>query len=203
MSYQQKYFKYHTGTYGLIDVAHRGIWINIHDEQVAHQIKKVFNSKLTLLVVDLSTFVNYSDSLIDSEVCLNWTVPHTENLILSTHSLNYNNFFTKVQSDYNLTDPLINEPPRLLLSKDCMLELQDQIFLYIILAQICNRYLKSKGVDHSTYLENFIKEHDQIFLTELTISDIEKQLSELCNKYMLVVPNFVSKILLALGKLYE
>lgn len=205
MSYQQKYFELCNGPYGLVDIAHRGIWINLHDETVAHQIKKTFNSKLTLAVVDLSTFVNYSENLIDSGVCLNWTVPHTKKLLLSTHSLNQPAFNT-THNDYNLVDPLINEPPNMLLSLDKKLELQDQIFLYKKLVDRSISAYHSIEINkfyNKEQTNSFFKKLDHIVLTELTLARIEEELYELCNEYFTSLPIIASSYLRILNRLYE
>lgn len=196
MSYQQKYFHLYNGPYGLVDIAHRGIWINLGEEQLVHRIKQVFNSKITSVVVDLSTFVNYSENLIDSEVCLDWTVPYTKKLLLSSHSLNYHDF-KKTQSDYNLVDPLINTPPNILLSKDQQLELQDQIFFYIKLSRFDTQF------SEDLLATKFIKMRDHIFLTEIAISDIEEKLYNLCDQYFSVAPMVASQYISVIGKLYE
>lgn len=201
MNYRQKYFELCNGPYGLVDIAHRGIWLSLDNEKVAHQIKKTFNSKLTLAVVDLSTFVNYTENLIDSEVCLDWTLPYTTKLLLSTHSLNQNAFNT-THNDYNLVDPLVNQPPNILLSRDQQLELQDQIFLYKQFVQrktsiTVNKFCTQEDIDL------FFKKLDMIVMTELTLVDIEQQVYELCCDYLETLPTLASSYLRILGRLYE
>lgn len=210
MGYQQKYAKLTNGPvngpFGLVDIAHRGIWLNLRNEQVAHQIKQTFNSKLTLAVIDLSTFVNYTETLMHSETCLSWSLPHTTKLLLSTHSLNYKEF-ARTHNDYNTVDPLVNTTPKMLLTMDRRLELQDQILLYKKIVEVSMSFYQNIGTINRSakieYANEFFERVRLIFLTELTLSNIEKELYTACNDYFSKLPLVCSFMLDMLGRLYE
>ena len=72
-TFDQMHF-YSTGRYGLIDSFYRHVWLNLPDESMAHRIRKVFWSKSTMIVFDLTCFDNYSDTTVDSDVSLDWKI---------------------------------------------------------------------------------------------------------------------------------
>ena len=167
-TFDQMHF-YSTGRYGLIDSFYRHVWLNLPDESMAHRIRKVFWSKSTMIVFDLTCFDNYSDTTVDSDVSLDWKIQldqHNSTLIgASTHKI----IFDQTQMQYSSTQ-LVNETNHCPVPLARQKELQLQMMLYIHVAQ---GFLwdKNKIVDH-TLLDKI----DEIFQSEIHIAGIKEKL---------------------------
>jgi hypothetical protein len=192
-SYKQKYQQYLTGQYALVDYYYRNIWFVVDNEADAVAIKKAFVAKVSFVVVDLTTFSNFNlaENTVDSDVCFSWQVPIPVNPKSTSYSLvmNYNNIQT---SSFFISDQLINQPVTTMLDVDKQVEVQDQMFLYKkILDDFAGSFNKSakeqskRTLDfYNSNLSKFMSAVELIFLTELTIADIENQLYHLSLEHL-------------------
>jgi hypothetical protein len=162
----RSYHHYSTGRYGLVDTSHRNIWLNVDSEQLAHNIKKTFVSKVRLSVFDLSIFSNYSDQMIDSECCLHWHLPLSVTGQLSTVQHFVSPVVECTQTHYPESQ-LVEELPGGLYTDQLRLELQNQLLFY------------KKIVDCLPATSVLWPDIDKIFLVELTTTDIENRLHQL------------------------
>lgn len=165
-----KYRKYYTGRYGLVDKTNCNIWLNINDEQLAHDISRVFVSKVGLLIFDLSIFENFSvdPPTVDSDVCFDWHVAPAISINDTCLSV-YDDPEIKTINQYH-TNSLLNHAGSTLLSAKQKLELQEQMMFYIQLRQ-CN-FLNS----HNQDIKQILQTIDSTFMTEISIESIEHQL---------------------------
>lgn len=181
----QRYQHYCNGPYALVDSYYNGIWMTIQNESLAHNMRKIFVSKIPFLVFDLRSFDNFDadQNTVDSSVCFAWQVPKTHNEHMVSPNL-YDPVFEKtlVRSDYTDQTSLINQPDSSPLGETSRWDLQDQLFLYKNLWQLfhaehivgwfeSNKHQK----DQKDFFE-LVQEH---FKIELTTENIEKKLHAL------------------------
>jgi hypothetical protein len=206
-SYLKKYQFYSNGRYALVDAHYRTIWFVLANELVAHAIRKIFLSKITLLVFDLTAFKNFDadTNTVDTDVCLDWQVGSTKNYLLAIHQLSLGPF-NQTQTDYSHDSMLINQSAETLLTRAQQLELQDQIFLYLRIYQNMNTIAEGASIfsSNTRAKEKLLPQIDQIFLVELSIKDIENCLRRLAFDNIGQFPGECAKLLRVLGKsLYE
>lgn len=165
-----KYRKYYTGRYGLVDKTNCNIWLNIDDEQLAHDISRVFVSKIGLLVFDLTIFENFvlEPPTVDSDVCLDWYVAPALNIDNTCLSI-YDHPNVETINQYHTTS-LLNRGRKSLLTLQQQLDLQEQMMFYAQLRQA--RFLNSTSQQVSPTL----KKIDSTFQTEINTELIEKNL---------------------------
>lgn len=173
------------GKYALVDVLHRNIWLTVYNETTAHVLKKIFVSKLTLVIYDLSSFQLYTEQLIDNSVCLDWQITlgvnflDEDQMLTPTHTNQYNHQLINLAADTNL-------------SKVRQQELQYQLIL-------CNNILsRARGLS----LE-FKEDIANIFLTEIDNKVINDKLYELANRWMSKQFPAASDLLFYLNQFYE
>ncbi len=203
--YVEKYQFYSTGRYALVDAHYRTIWFVLPNESVAHVVRKIFLSKVTLLVFDLTAFKNFDagTNTVDTDVCLDWQVGPTNDPLLALHQLSLSPF-NQTQTDYSHDSMLINEPVATLLTRDQQLELRDQIFLYLRIYQAMHIVGASVFSSNNQCKEKLLPQIDQIFMVELSIKDIEHGLGQLARKELEQFPGECSRLLYILGQsLYE
>lgn len=168
--YFHRYQHLFTGKYGLVDGHHRNLWLTLSSEDDAHTIKKVFSSKLSLVVVDLSAFANFSLEDINSHTCMEWQVPPASNPTLTSPDDVHVEFKSTV-STYSQLANLVQQKTTFLLTDDRIVELQDQILLF---AHILTLFRVSK-FDSIHISKEYIDQLQKIFQVELNIDVIEKQ----------------------------
>lgn len=168
--------KYYTGRYALVDKTNRNIWLNIHDKDLALEVCAVFVSKITLMVVDLTTYSNYvtDPPLIDSDTCLDWQIPPAQQIQHISLSI-YDHPNLEVYENH--TDQvLINQVSRSMLTRDRQLELQNQLILYVQLRE--QDFWRRPDKDKDLFLQHT----QEIFMTHIHITDIEQQLIQWCQQ---------------------
>jgi hypothetical protein len=187
-----KYKTYNCGRYALVDIFYKNIWLNISDENIAHQIRKTFLSKVGLVVYDLEFFKNWRETppTLDSDCCLNWKLSASTNERLVDQNLS-NLTLSKTQR-WHESDLLINQPAKTLLTVDRQLELQSQMILYKDLLQKTNLHITIPNSDKLSQLTDPVKQEDLrkqlfeeieiIFCTEIHMESLEEKLYEFVNR---------------------
>ena len=164
---------YSTGRYGLIDSFYRHVWLNLTDESLAHRIRKVFWSKSTMIVFDLTCFDNYSDTTVDSDVSLDWKIQtDNHNSMLIGAAVN-KIIFDQTQVQYSSTK-LVNETNHCPVPLARQKELQLQMMLYIHIFNM----LTHIHLSHKTNLaqRTLLDKIDEIFQSEIHIAGIKEKL---------------------------
>lgn len=186
---------YSTGRYGIVDPFYRHIWLNVHDEKIAHKIRKLFWAKAPAIVFDLTQFKNYTESTVDSDVSLNWKIPeapYSSHLVGGTATKKE---FETTQTTY-CSDILINEANHSHLPMDRQVDVQQQMLLYYnMMWRIIHPAIK--------FDEHLLKEFDQIFQKELFLKDIKEKLYQLANTVNESSFGLAWIILDETGRLYE
>ena len=156
--YSRRHQHLYTGPYGLVDNYQRTIWLNMDSEEHAGVIKKTFESKLSLRVVDLRKFNNFDSANINSRTCMCWQLPIDVNTI------------PDVDIDFKKSllgpgsDDLVNCSSTFLASTERVTELQDQMLL---LLHVLSLYNKIKNDNTLLVTEQYISEIKKIFLVEI------------------------------------
>jgi hypothetical protein len=165
---------YSTGQYGVVDLYYRNVWINTYSEKIAHEVRRTFWSKASTMVLDLTCFVNYTETLVDSDVALDWKIQHADLLSpVTTISLS-NRELEKTQTTY-MPNTIVNESNTTMLEKSRQLDLQQQMLFYVFL-------LKKIHWDNTEYNKDeqqFIDQIRQIVQTELSLSSIKEKIIKL------------------------
>ena len=191
-----KFEFFSTGQYALVDIFYRNIWFNTYDEKICHDIRRVFQSKMGMLVFDLASFSNYSEGLIDSLVCLNWQVINND-MERIKNILKDSSITDKTHRCIDNSFRLVNEPVDNLLSDTRCQEIQYQIYAY---KQIIEQFKITQDPDNAT---DIITELDQIFQTEIHMDTINSKVYQLAEKYLNISPLLSGKILTFMNKNYE
>jgi uncharacterized tellurite resistance protein B-like protein len=191
-----KFEFFSTGQYALVDIFYRNIWFNTYDEKICHDIRRVFQSKMGMLVFDLASFTNYSDGLIDSLVCLNWQVVNND-MERIKNILKDSSITDKTHRCIDNNFRLVNQPVDNLLSDTRCQEIQYQIYAY---KQIVEQFKITQDPDN---VADIIAELDQIFQTEIHMDTIESKVYQLAEEYLNISPLLSGKILTFLNKNYE
>lgn len=200
-TYRQKYQFYSNGRYALVDAHYRTVWFVLNNEAVAHILRKVFVSKLTLLVFDLTTFSNFdvTTNTVDTDVCLDWQVSPTMDPGLMLHQLSVSHF-DQTQVNYSHRPLLINQSADTLLTRDQQLELQDQMFLYLRIYQALNIAGISAFWNNQRCMEKLLPQIDSVLQIELSMAHIEHTLDRLCRTLLEQFPGECSRILYIMKK---
>jgi hypothetical protein len=183
--FSQKHQHYCCGPYALVDSYYRGIWLTVDDEELAHDMRTVFISKIPFLVFDLTSFANFdlAQNTVDSTVCFNWQLPPTSDQYFISPNL-YNSIFerTLTQKDYTDQTNLINLPDNSPLSEAMRYDLQNQLFFYKELTQFFQWLAVRRQEDGHKYRKDqqpFVDLVKGIFQVELTTQNIEQQLKKM------------------------
>ena len=139
----------------------------------------VFWSKIQTIVFDLSTFDNYTDTLVDTDVCLDWKVTRGSNnndALLHVALLNQDFLKTKTSDDNDRK--LINVSTTSLLEADRRREIQKQIYYYCQLTDKFfkqHRLLKDSSIEESTkvHWRELFEAIDFSFQSELDLPSIQ------------------------------
>lgn len=205
-----KYYHYSTGRYALVDVFYRNIWLNLEDEAIAHEIRTTFLPKAGMIVYDLKFFKNWTEQTVDSECCLDWKLPVTTDESVTALSLSNLNLF-KTQTSH-ISDTLINEPARSLLSRERQLDLQSQMLLFKRILELTKIHQVDKPkkvwwnlvykVDYEELKEETYNKIKDIFSTEINTTELEERLYQLACELLDTNFRVASNLLQILNRLY-
>ncbi len=193
MIQNSRYFFYgYPANYALVGLEDRRIWLVSNNLKLLQFIKQAFNSKITLVIFDLTTFKNYTSNLIDNTVCFNWQVP--TNILADVRILDTANVDTSstVYTGKNLHLTNNTTHDLLLLPAERCHELQEQLMCI-------HEIFKDINLDN-TLINRNIKE---IVSVNLELAKIELELYNLANKIILESSVDALYILTALGRLYK
>jgi len=156
-------------TYALVDVVHRNICAVHWDEHAAHEAKKIFKSKINLIVYDLQDFqIDPPNKFyLNDYECLNWHITLDLDGMIEFGSPWTQETGTTMtrKKDHKL----INGAIPTMLSYERRKELRDQLALYILLVT------KISSLDVSRLKSKI----DQIFFCEIYMTDIQNKLYNL------------------------
>ncbi len=188
-----------SGQYALIDLYYKNVWINVNDENIAHEIRQVFWPKAVTVVFDLTCFSNYTKTLIDSDVALNWSVETCTDLLSPLTAISFvNPVLTQTQKTYT-SKMLINHADNTLLSKTRQKDLQNQMLFYAwFLRQIGWNNTEYNDADKKLFLSV-----RQIVQTEIHLESIKKELIKLAGTSITGPICMATKILRCLNSLYD
>jgi len=188
-----RYFFYGSpANYALVGREDQHLWLVTDNLNAAQFIVQAFKSKISLVIFDLTTFENYTPTLVDNTVCFNWQVP--VNILNNTSVLNTSD--DKINSSVYTGEKLqlqnIVEHDILLLSAERCQDLQQQL---MCLHNICKDF-----TDADLAIANRVNE---IVAVNLELNQIEQELYNLANLTMLENPASSINILNTLGRIYE
>ena len=192
MNQNSRYFFYGSpAKYALVGQEDQHIWLVLNSLELAKFISLTFESKITTVIFDLTTFENYTPELIDNSVCFNWKVPinvlHDTSVLVTDNEQIKSTVYTG--SEMQLKE--IFDHDILLLPANRCQELQQQLMcIYSI--------FKKFNTDRSLF--NQIKE---IVGTNLELEQIELELYNLANTILAASPIQGKIILAEIGRFYE
>jgi hypothetical protein len=180
-------------TYALVDIVHRNICAVHWNESAAHEAKKIFKSKINLLVYDLEDFqIDPPDRFyLNNYECLDWHISLDLDVMIEFDSpwLQKTDTTLTRKKDHEL----INRSIPTVLSYERRKELRDQLALYILLIT------KLSGPEISQLKSKI----DQIFFCEIDMADIKNKLYSLTQHDESTNTYEELMILSALDRLYE
>ena len=194
---------YSTGRYGVVDIFHRRIWVNNWSESMAHDIRRVFRTHVSTIVVDLKCFDNFSDELVDSDVSLNWQIPH----------MRHDDRALVIRVKNPVHDTTINYLSGQLCNTRAVTLLQDQQAKDLQRMMLFYLYIKSLFLDPDhTLIQSddsikqkkitFLDTIDSIFRTEINLEKIKAKIQDSIEAQMDDCFDYSSRILRAMGRLY-
>lgn len=190
------------GPWAVIDAFTESIWINVEQRLIAEIISDCMSYKLNAIPIDISKAKNYHPLLIDSTEVKNWSLE--KNAAIYTSGL-YSQFdLNRNQTRYTADGlVLINSPGDSFLDESQKLELQMQIFslLHVIKTLWPETYWNGVPVDPDSV--DFFNKILEQYAIELTISDIENKLIELCHDNMYKYPKLCLTLLWEIGEFFE
>ena len=192
MIQNSRYFFYGSpATYALVGLDDQHVWLVTDNLATAQFISQAFRSKITLCIFDLTTFENYTPSLIDNTVCFDWQVP--VNVLSNTSVLDKpdSKIDFVVHTGANIQLQNIVEHDILLLSADRCRELQQQL---MCIHTVCRSFDPTNLI-----ISDQIK---QIVAVNLELSEIELALYDLANTLTMDHPHVCYDILTIIGRLY-
>jgi hypothetical protein len=190
------------GKFAVVDLFYRHVWVNTDDEDIAHQVRKVFWAKASCAVFDLSWFDDYTENLIDSEVSLFWKI-ESDHLLSPLTSIHVSYSFDNVATNYTYSSKkLINQPNSSTLSPGRQIELQQQMLLYMEILKVTHLHCKSHH-ENITLSKDFFFEINKIFQTELELDTIKAMLLNLAVDKLDTLVTDSACILRLLDKQYE
>jgi hypothetical protein len=185
-----------TGRYALVDVLYRNIWFNTYDKDLCLSIQQVFSSKMQVSIFDLTTFSNYSDTLIDSSVSLDWQIVDDNSIPLNV-ALKKNRTLSEILQASTYNSRLINNANEYPLSQERCKELQYQIYCYYNIVE------KFKNIQSTDISIDIIASLNKIFQSEIHINVIKDKIYQLAEQYLKIYPLVAGKLLNFLDKNYE
>jgi hypothetical protein len=187
-----RYFFYgYPAKYALVGLNDQHIWLVADNVQALQYIKQAFESKISTVVFDLTTFENYTPDLIDNSVCFNWQI--FKNALSDASVLDaLDNINSKIYTgEENQLVNVVTHDIQLLSADRCH-QLQEQL---MCIYQICREV---KTTDSS--IADGIKE---IVSVNIELSQIESELYNLANQKMLESMRLSKHILTTLNRIYE
>lgn len=172
----------------LVDAFYKHIWLTTTNENLAHQLRKAFYSKINLVVYNLHSFDNYKPNLVDNDVCLEWQITPKTPVSLIQQCQHYEILNQTQQAEPG--QELINVKPDLLLSNEKLINLQQQLMLYHLLFNDTN--------ESHLDLENYIND---IFVNNLDLVNIESELAKISTE-LLYQSLLGQRLLTITGRLY-
>lgn len=193
MNQLNRYFFYGSpAKYALVGREDQHIWLVTDNLELAQFISLLFESKITTVVYDLTTFENYTPELIDNSICFNWQIPSNVLANISVLDTRDKQINSMLYNGKELELKNIINHDILLLSVDCCQELQQQLMCLHIICQRVNL--------DSLVISNRLKE---IVSCNLELEQIELKLYNLANELMTTEPSSAISILQTLDRLYE
>lgn len=193
MIQNSRYFFYGSpAKYALVGREDQHIWLVVDNLQLAQFISQIFESKITTVVFDLTTFKNYTTDLIDNSVCFNWQVPVNVLSDISVLATNDKKINSILYTGKGLELKNITEHDILLLSAERCQLLQEQLmFLHNICQQVdlTNQLITNKIKDIACF--------------NLELEQLEIEIYNLANTLMPVDANNAVSILKTMNRLYE
>jgi hypothetical protein len=178
LNQNSRYFFYGSpAKYALVGQEDQHIWLVLNSLELAKFISLTFESKITTVIFDLTTFENYTPELIDNSVCFNWKVPinvlHDTSVLVTDNEQIKSTVYTG--SEMQLKE--IFDHDILLLPANRCQELQQQL---MCIYSICKKF----NTDRSLF--NQIKEkHLEIF--QRPMSEYDEKITKLNIVYDLCV----------------
>lgn len=194
---------YSTGRFGVVDIFHRRIWINTWSESLAHDIRRVFKTHVSTMVVDLGCFDNFSDQLVDSDVSLDWQIPHMrhDDRALCIRSKNPVHDTT---IDY-LSGRLANTRATTLLQDQQAKDLQRMMLFYLRLKRDFfgpdETILQSDDAIQQKEI-CFLRKIDDIFRTEIDLAKIKENLQCFAETQFDDCFDYGNRVMRVLGRTY-
>jgi len=173
--YHHQYQHLYAGPYGLVDNHQRTIWINVDSADQALAIKKTFESKLSLRIVDLRKFNNFNSATINSKTCLSWQLP-IDQADIPDIDVDFKTVLEQLASN-----ELVQSPSTFLTSDDRINELQDQILLFVHILSLCDLIKNDNTI---SITDQYLDEIRKIFLVEIHIEEIKSKLCILSRSYI-------------------
>jgi hypothetical protein len=173
--YHHQYQHLYAGPYGLVDNHQRTIWINVDSADQALAIKKTFESKLSLRIVDLRKFNNFNSATINSKTCLSWQLP-IDQADIPDIDVDF-----KTVLEQSASNELVQSPSTFLTSDDRINELQDQILLFVHILSLCDLIKNDNTI---SITDQYLDEIRKIFLVEIHIEEIKSKLCILSRSYI-------------------
>ena len=189
------------GKYAIVDSFYQHIWMLVDDEKIAHYIRKTFQGKVQTWIFDLTTFENYTPTLIDSNNSLGWkiSIPDYDTPYAFANLMDNKFDVTQTKKLANVLESTTNKCP---LSLERQKDLQDQMILYsVLLKKLIGNYGPIRQVTDID--SQFLIDFNKIFQTEIDTNIIKE------NVYQLAINSFntnclsVFIILSFLGRRYE
>jgi hypothetical protein len=151
-----------------------------------------------MLVFDLETFPEFTETLIDSDVCFDWQIINNNKCIMVGKLIKDSDYIEKTYSYQDADVKLLNRPiadhP---LSPERRKDIQYQIYMY------CHLLEKLMYVKTSAIGAEFISELNKIFQIEIHTEVIQNKLYQLAEKYLKISPRLSGVVLYFLKKNYE
>ena len=192
MIQNSRYFFYGSpATYALVGQEDQHIWLVLNNLELAKFISQAFESKITTVIFDLTTFENYTPELIDNSVCFNWKVPI--NVLYDTSVLVTDNKQIKstVYTGLGMQLKSMVDHDILLLPANRCQDLQQQL---MCVHNICEKLTGDKSI---------FTQIKEIVVTNLELEKIELELYNLANKVIAAYPHHGKIILAEIGRFYE
>jgi len=194
---------YSTGRYGVVDILHRRIWVNTWSESLAHDIRRVFRTHVSTMVVDLRCFDNFNDELVDSNVSLNWQIPHMQ----------HDDRALRISCKNPVHDTTINYLSGHLTNSQAITLLRDQQAKDLQQIMLFYRYLKSYIFDpDDTILQSddsikqkkicYHEKIDDIFRAEINLEKVKGKIQDFAETQFDDCFDYSSRVMLAMRRLY-
>jgi hypothetical protein len=190
------------GSWAVVDAFTGSIWVNVEKQLVAEIISDCMSCKLNAVSIDISKAKNYQPLLIDSSEVQNWSLEKNVDIYIPGLASTFNS--NRNQPRYTADGlVLINSPGDSLLDESQKSELQVQIFSLVHVIKILWSETYWKGVPVDPDSIDFFNMILQQYAIEITISDIENKLIELCHDNMHKYPKLCLTLLWELGEFFE